>query len=241
MLHTQYRPETWASFIGNEKAVREARGALAIQRQKLAQGTAKDGLAFQVIGISGAGKSTMAQLIARECGAMEVDAMDYMELDGDKCDAYAVRALEQSGGFLSTRPWGKAKAIVVNEHAGDGTKSGMTPKAVQAWLTLLERLPKWAVVVFTSTESPELFGNFAGPFSRRCININLSNQGLAGPFAARLVEVAKCEGYELPHKVAVRMIQDASNNLGRAIEELGKLLAERKGGESDGSVPVLAS
>jgi DNA polymerase III delta prime subunit len=146
-----------------------------------------------------------------------------MELDGDKCGADAVRGLEQSGGFLSTRPWGKAKAIVVNE------SHGMTPKAVQAWLTLLERLPKWAVVVFTSTESPDVFGSFAGPFSRRCINISLSNQGLAGPFAARLVEVAKAEGYELAHNAAVRILQAHQNNLGRAIEELEGILAERAG------------
>lgn len=223
MLHTQHRPETWAEFIGNEKAVNVARGTLAIHRDKLAKGLARDGLAFQIIGLSGAGKTTMAQLIARECGAMDVDAMDYYELDGDKCGADAVRALEQSGGFLSTRPWGKAKAIVVNE------SHGMTPKAVQAWLTLLERLPKWAVVIFTSTESADVFGNFAGPFSRRCVNISLSNQGLAGPFAARLVELAKREGYELPHKTALKLVQDHGNNLGRAIEALGEVLAEQAG------------
>ncbi len=221
MLHSTYRPMSWADFIGNEKAVKVARGALALHRERVAKGLEKDGLAFQIIGLSGGGKSSMAQLIAREAGAMEVDAMDYYELDGDKCGADAVRNLELSGGFLSTRPWGKAKAIVVNE------SHGMTPKAVQAWLTLLERLPKWAVVIFTSTESPDCFGNFAGPFSRRCINISLSNQGLAGPFADRLVAIAAQEGYELPHKVAHRMVQDAGNNLGLAIEKLTELLAER--------------
>lgn len=219
MLHTQYRPQTWAEFVGNEKAVKEARGALAMHRQKLAQSTAKDGLAFAIRGISGAGKSSMALLLAKEAGAFDVAGMDYAELDGDKCNADAVRALDQSGGFFSTRPWGKCKALVVNEF------HGMTPKAVQAWLTLLERLPKWALVIFTSTESPDVFGNFSGPFARRCINITLSNQGLAGPFAARLVEVAKMEGYELAPKVALRMVQDAGNNMGRAIEDLGRMLA----------------
>lgn len=174
----------------------------------------------------------MAQLLAAEAGAAP-DSMDYLELDGDKCDGLAVRNLEQSGGFLSTRPWGRSKVIVVNE------SHNMTPKAVQAWLTLLERLPKWAVVVFTSTESADVFGNFAGPFSRRCLNISLSNQGLAGLFAARVVAIAAKEGMDLPHKTALRLIQDHGNNLGRAIQELDKIIGESRL-PADTGAPVAA-
>lgn len=225
MLHTEHRPTSWEGFVGNEKAARQIQGVLTIHAEKLAKGTAKDGLAFQITGLSGAGKTTLAQLIARHVGAGP-DSLDYAELDGDKCGADAVRNLEQAGGFFCCRPWGKAKCLIVNE------SHGMTPKAVQAWLTLLERLPKWAVVVFTSTESPDVFGNFAGPFARRCVNVALTNQGLAGPFAQRLVDIAKQEGYELPHKAALSMVQAAGNNLGMAIEALGAFLADRRAAQA---------
>lgn len=79
MLHTQYRPKSWNEFVGNERAVATARGALAIQAKKITEGIAKDGLAFQIVGLSGAGKTTMAMLLADEAGA---NGMDYMELDG---------------------------------------------------------------------------------------------------------------------------------------------------------------
>lgn len=220
MLHTQFRPKSWQDFVGNERAVNQARGALAIQQTEIASGTAKDGLAIAICGLSGAGKTSLAQLIAMESGAAP-GSMDYEELDGVDCDERAVRNLQQTGGFLSTRPWGKAKVIIVNEY------HDMTKGAVQAWLTLLERLPKWAIVIFTTTEAGDLFGNFSGPFARRCVNIALSNQGLAGLFAQRLVTIAAAKGMELPHKTALAMVQAVANNLGRAIEDLGKLLAER--------------
>lgn len=219
-LSERYRPATWADFAGNEKAVAQARGVLARHQAAVAAGTERSGLAYHIAGLSGAGKTTMAMLIARDAGAAPDNPFDYMELDGDKCSVEAVRNLDQSGGFLSCRPWGKARVIVVNEcHA-------MTPRAVQAWLTLLERLPRWAVIIFTSTESLDLFGNFAGPFSRRCVCISLTNQGLAGVFAQRLVTIAEAEKYTLPHKTALAMVQAVGNNLGKAVADLDRLLGE---------------
>ena len=218
MLHSKYRPTTYQDFAGNGKAVREARGSLALWLAGRADGTGVDGLAIHIGGISGAGKTTLAHLLARESGATE---MDILELDGAKCDQRTVYGLEQSGGLLSARPWGKSKVIVVNE------SHGMTAGAVQAWLTVLERLPKWALIIFTTTESLDCFGNFQSPFQRRVVQVTFTNQGIAAPFADRLVKVAAAEGYDLPHKTALRMVQDAKNNLGRAIEEVGKLLAER--------------
>lgn len=216
MLHSKYRPKTYAEFVGNALAVKEARGALAMWLRERQAGTAADGLAIQLGGISGAGKSTLAMLLATEAGASD---MDVYKMDGVDCDQRAVKALEQAGGFLSVRPWGKSRCIIVDE------SHGMTAGAVQAWLTLLERLPKSCLVAFTSTEGLDCFGNFATPFQRRAVQIPFTNQGLAPAFADRLVYVAKCEGYELPHKTALRIIQDQKNNLGRAIEEVGKLIA----------------
>jgi DNA polymerase III gamma/tau subunit len=214
MLHTKYRPTDWQEFAGNTQAVKLARGSLARWLAERQAGTATDGLAIQICGISGAGKTTASKLLAAEAGATE---MDVMHVDGDGCNVELVRALEQSGGFLHCRPWGRSKAILVDEsHA-------MTPRAVQAWLNLLERLPKWCLVVFTSTESPDVFGTFAGPFARRCVQVAFTNQGLAQTFTERLLKVAENEGIPLEHKQALRLVQDCKNNLGRAIEELNRL------------------
>ena len=55
-----------------------------------------------------------------------------MELDGDKCNVETVRDLEQTLMLVAPDSW---RVVIVNEaHA-------MSRQAVQAWLTLLERLP----------------------------------------------------------------------------------------------------
>lgn len=215
MLHEDYRPKTWEGFIGNAKAVYGATQAVKAHWLKVEAAQTRSGLAMLIQGASGTGKSTACQLLAADFGAAD---MDVLHLDGDKCTAQAVRDLEQSGGFLSTRPWGKAKAICVDEcHA-------MSRQAVNAWLTLLERLPKWCLVCFTTTEGTgkdSLFGDFASPFTSRCVNINLTNQGLAQAFAAHVKAVAEKEGLGgAADKEYLRLVQDCKNNLREALSRV---------------------
>lgn len=215
MLHEEYRPKTWDQFVGQPKAVKAAQSTVKAHWLKVEAGQALTGLAVLIQGASGTGKSTAAALMAADFGAA---GMDCLHLDGDKCTAQAVRDLSQAGGLLSTRPWGKAKAIVVDEcHA-------MSRQAVNAWLTLLEDLPKWCLVVFTTTEGTgkdSLFGDFASPFTSRCVNLAFTNQGLAQDFAKRVREIAEKEGLGgASGKEYLRLVQDCKNNLREAISRV---------------------
>ena len=202
MLHEEYRPTEWASFLGNGKALKACEAAC--NRAK-ASGRP---LALMIQGPSGTGKTTLAKLIA--ASLTTCPEWDTVELDGDKCSVDAVRELERSG-ILNTRGVGGFRVVIVNEcHA-------MTSRAVQAWLTLLERLPSRSCVIFTTTEgrgSEELFGSFTSPFVSRSIPVCLTNQGLAQVFAEKAKAVAEAEGLggaEL--KAYVRLVQACKNNM----------------------------
>jgi DNA polymerase III delta prime subunit len=219
MLHSEYRPTNWADFIGQPKAVSIAQTIVKAHWMKVENGQARDGLAVTISGPSGTGKSTMAGLLAMEFGA---SGLDLMFMDGDS-PVNLIRDLDQSGGFLNTRPWGKAKAIIVDE-AQNLTKAG-----VQAWLTRLERLPKWCLVVFTTTSEVEsMFGEASGPFARRSVGIQFTNQGLAAAYARRAQEIAEREGLGgAASKAYLRLVQDCKNNFGMVLEKIQALEMQR--------------
>jgi len=145
-LYEQYRPETFTDFIGQPKVIKQV--------QTLLKRPGFDRDAFWIQGPSGTGKTSLALIIAKQ---LVTDDFDITELDGDKCNAAAVRDLERSLPLCSM--FGGWKVVIVNE------SHGMTRQAVQAWLTLLERLPAKRLIIFTTTEplSEDLFGNFSGP------------------------------------------------------------------------------
>lgn len=112
-----------------------------------------------------------------------------------------------SGGF---RCW------IVNE------AQAMTARAVQAWLTVLDKLPSRVLVIFTTTEdSAELFGHYEGPFRSRCKSIKFANQGLAQAFAKRAKEIAERENLDgKPLESYVRLVQNCRNNLRYVLQEI---------------------
>ena len=202
-LYEKYRPNTLADFVGQPKVIKSL--------QTITQRHGWDRDAIWIQGPSGTGKTSLAWIIANQVA----HDFDITELDGDKCSVQAVRDIEQNIGirsmFNSWRVW------IVNEaHA-------MSARAVQAWLTLLERLPAQRLIIFTTTESlsNDLFGNYAEPFARRCKVFPFTNQGLAQDFAARAQQIAIAENLDgKPLTAYVRLVQECHNNLGAVLQRI---------------------
>jgi len=144
-----------------------------------------DRAALYFEGRTGVGKTSIARALANELGAT---GWAYTEIDGDKCDVAAVRDLDaqtRAAGLFADQ-W---RVFVVNEcHV-------LKPRAVAAWLTLLERIPRRWLIVFTTTEdSADLYGGFHQAFTDRTLAFRLTNQGLAERFARLAHRIAQREG-----------------------------------------------
>ena len=209
-LYEKYRPKTLDNFIGQPKITQ------ALKRIMSRPDWDRD--AFWIQGPSGTGKTSLGWIISGQVA----NDFDITELDGDKCTVQAVRELEQN--FTLSSMFGGWKAVIINEaHA-------MSNRAVQAWLTLLERLPANRLVIFTTTEplQDDLFGNFSSPFARRCKVFTFTNQGLAQDMAQRAKEIAGIENLDgQPLQRYVRLMQDCHNNMGAALQriEQGDMIA----------------
>ncbi len=209
-LHEKYRPTTWNEFIGNGQAVKRIRAMLA--RADFGQG---GGEAIAIHGATGCGKTTLAKLIALELGADPFFGVE--EIDGESCSVDRVRTLADNigHGTLSAggSPW---RVWIVNEY------HCLTPKAVQAWLTLLERLPEHRILIFTSSIPQDtLFGEFGGAFGSRCVQVNLTTQGLAPLFAAAAWRIALAEGLDgTPIATYLQCVQKHHNNFRAVLQEV---------------------
>lgn len=212
MLHLDYRPRSWPEFVGHEKQV--ARVRAVIDRPGYSGG------AFWIDGPSGIGKSCLAELICHQFA----HPFDVQRLDGDRCTVEAVRDLGRTLGYYGMYgPW---QAVICDEaHA-------MSSRAVQAWLTLLERLPAKRLVVFTTTQTkkaqPDLFGDYRDPMLSRCVPISLSSYGVKDAFARRAQQVAQAAGLDgQPIEKYARLVQDACGNLREALSriEAGEMVA----------------
>jgi DNA polymerase III delta prime subunit len=149
--------------------------------------------AFLFCGPSGVGKTSLALALARAFAGIDPKSefWDLEVIDGDACTVEMVHDLERRMS-LCAYSQGGWKAVVVNEcHA-------MTSRAVQAWLTLLERLPAKRLVFFTTTKDGDgLFGDYAGPFGSRCYCFSLKvTPALKAAFAERAKQIAEAEGLD---------------------------------------------
>lgn len=216
MLAEKWRPRLWQDVAGNAVPVRRLRGLV----ESPAFGDS-GGQAFWFEGPSGVGKTSLAHVVRH---ALKIGDMDLLELNGDRCKKDWVK--HQAGGFLRLAAWtGKWKAIIVNE------AHNMTRQAVQAWLTLLESMPKRRVVIFTSTKSIELasetFGDATMPFLSRCKRVSLESRGQETAFAERLKTVAEAEGLPFtPVGKYIELVKESKGNLRLALQELEMRKAE---------------
>jgi replication-associated recombination protein RarA len=205
-LFERVRPQLWADVVGQDKAV-------TVCRRFAAAGVG--GRAFYLVGGKGTGKSTIAELLAREIA----DPLCIEELDAARLTPSRIDEIERQSAYYGMGVK-TGRAYVVNEcHLLSGPAIG------QLLVTLdTGRIPGHVVWIFTTTNVGEdsLFGGIdAGPLVSRCHRIRLARQGLAKPFAEYARRVAVAEGLDgRPDADYVKLAERCKNDLREMLMEV---------------------
>ncbi len=204
-LYEKYRPKRLDQVVGQGKAVKTI--ARFIQ-------SGVGGRCFWISGISGSGKTTLARIIAASI------ADDLYVQEFDCADQITVSALDKIESDMQYRAFGKGgKAYIVNE------SHGLRKASIRRLLGLCERLPDYVCFVFTTTRAGQeaLFEDSidASPLLSRCINIELTNQGLAKAFGEHCRRIAATENLNgKPVESYVRLAQKCKNNCRMMFQEI---------------------
>lgn len=161
MITVTGRPRTLSDVVDQSFAVKVLRGWMRTAR---ASGVPASVL---ITGPSGTGKTTLAHAMAGELRGT------LYPVASAECTVEKVRHLRDDilplCGFLGAEsPW---KVVLVDE------AHTISRQAMNAWLTVLENLPRWNLVVFTTTENDA----FDVMWRSRCIYVDtapLSHAGL---------------------------------------------------------------
>ena len=196
-LFEKYRPASFDEVLGQEKA---------INKVKLLLYRGWGGRAWWVSGASGAGKTSIARIIAAQ-GADDLYINEF-----DSADQLSVSEVDRMEQDMSYRAFGKGgKAFIINE------AHGLRKAIIRRLLGLLERIPNHVCIIFTTTKQGEsaLFDDQidANPLLSRCAKIELTNQGLAKVFAEHCREIATRENLNgKPLQSYVKLAQNCKNN-----------------------------
>ena len=197
MLYEKYRPRALKEVLGQAKAIGKVK--LLLER-------GWGGRAWWLSGASGTGKTTIARIIASH------GADDFYVSEYDSADAITTSEIDRIEKDMHYLAPGKGgRAFIINE------AHGLRKPIIRRLLGLLERIPNHVCFVFTTTKTGEssLFDDQidAHPLLSRCAKIELTNQGLAKPFAEHCKRVAETEGLDgKPVQSYVKLAQKCKNN-----------------------------
>ncbi len=204
-LYEKYRPKQLDQVVGQDKAVKTI--------TRFIQNGA-GGRCFWISGVSGSGKTTLARIIADSV------ADDLYVQEFDCADQITVSVLDKIEADMQYKGFGKGgKCFIINE------AHGLRKASIRRLLGLLERLPDYVAVVFTTTKQGEskLFDDNidASPLLSRCVNISLTSQGLAKAFGEHCRRIAALENLNgKPIESYVRLAQKCKNNCRAMLQEI---------------------
>ena len=196
-LYEKYRPTSFDEVLGQDKAIKKV---------KLLLNRGWGGRAWWVSGASGAGKTSIARIIAAQ-GADDLYINEF-----DSADQLSVSEIDRMEQDMSYRAFGKGgKAFIINE------AHGLRKAIIRRLLGLLERIPDHVCIIFTTTKQGEsaLFDDQidANPLLSRCAKIELTNQGLAKVFAEHCRQIATKENLNgKPLQSYIKLAQNCKNN-----------------------------
>lgn len=197
-LYQKYRPNTLDGIIGQDRAVATLK---TIQKRE-----GYGGQSFWISGGSGRGKSTLAYVIAADIA----DKSCWTETTGSGLTSAMLSSWTDSLRYASMSRKG-GYALIVNE------AHGLRKDIIIKLLDVLERLPRHAVVIFTTTSDGQerLFEEQvdAGPFASRCKMVSLT-ANCAQAFAEHVKNIAMAEGIDgQPLEKYIRLAKETRNNM----------------------------
>lgn len=133
VLYRKYRPQNWDEVIGQEHVVRTLRNALAHDRVSHA---------YLFSGPRGTGKTTIARLLAKSVGCVDLDLVEIDAASNRGIDE--IRQLRDGIKFAPTV--GKYKVFIIDE------VHQLTDFAFNALLKTLEEPPAHAIFILATTE-----------------------------------------------------------------------------------------
>jgi DNA polymerase III gamma/tau subunit len=196
-LFDKYRPSNFDEVLGQDKGIKQA---------KILLSRSWGGRAWWISGASGTGKTTIARIIA----AQGADEFYVQEFDSaDQLSVSEIDKIERDMHYFATGKGGKA--YIVNE------AHGLRKAIIRRLLGLLERIPNHVCIIFTTTKIGEskLFDDQidANPLLSRCAKLELTNQGLAKPFAEHCRQIATKENLNgRPLQSYIKLAQNCKNN-----------------------------
>ncbi len=203
-LHETHRPSTLSEVVGQNKACKTIGRFMAC---------GVGGRSFWISGISGSGKTTLARIIANSIA----DSLYVNEFDC--ADMLTVSAIDKIESDMQYKGFTSGKAFIVNE------AHGLRKASIRRLLGLLERLPDYVVVIFTTTKQGQdaLFEASidASPLLSRCVDISLTSQGLAKAFGSHCRDIAISEKLDgKPLESYVKLAQKCKNNCRAMLTEI---------------------
>ena len=130
-----YRPSTFDGVLGQDKAIKKIQLLLARNW---------GGRAWWISGASGAGKTSIAQIIAAQ-GADDLYIQEYDS--ADQLTASEVDRIEKDMHYFA--PGKGGRSYIVNE------AHGLRKAIIRRLLGLLERIPNHVCIIFTTTKQGE--------------------------------------------------------------------------------------